>query len=245
MPCLLISPRARRGAVAHEVYDHTSVLKAIEWRWGLEPLSVRDAAARNLAEALDFENPPDLRAPRYTVPRPSTLGCLDTAHAHTGDDWHDLDAYARRRGFPADATADRTARRTGRGDSSPRPALFLASAFLRPVDLRPEREYPERETISIGDRSLPEDAFPFWSRTTPTSSSASAGAGTSPHVRRPNAPNAPFRRSEEHFPSSPPRRGSADSSLARTTRRTGAHRAAGRGIPPHHRPFHGRSRKDP
>lgn len=100
VPCLLISPRARRGAVAHEVYDHTSVLKAIEWRWGLEPLSVRDAAARNLAEALDFENPPDLRAPRYTVPRPSTLGCLDTAHAHTGDDWHDLDAYARRHGFP-------------------------------------------------------------------------------------------------------------------------------------------------
>ena len=54
VPCLLISPFARRGHVAHGVYDHTSILKLVEWRWGLEPLSVRDAAAANLAAALDF-----------------------------------------------------------------------------------------------------------------------------------------------------------------------------------------------
>ncbi|WP_019630132.1 alkaline phosphatase family protein [Actinomadura atramentaria] len=100
VPCLLISPRARRGAVAHEVYDHTSVLKLVEWRWGLEPLSVRDAAARNLAEVLDFENPPNLKAPRYNVPLPLTLGCLDPAHSHAGDDWADLSGYALRAGFP-------------------------------------------------------------------------------------------------------------------------------------------------
>ena len=45
VPCLLISPFARRGHVAHDVYDHTSILRLIEWRWGLDPLSVRDAAA--------------------------------------------------------------------------------------------------------------------------------------------------------------------------------------------------------
>ncbi|MFC0038830.1 alkaline phosphatase family protein [Actinomadura rayongensis] len=100
VPCLLISPRARRGAVAHETYDHTSVLKLVEWRWGLDPLSVRDAAARNLAEVLDFDNPPNLKAPRYTVPQPATLGCLDPNHAHTGDDWAALNAYARRNAFP-------------------------------------------------------------------------------------------------------------------------------------------------
>ena len=100
VPCLLISPRARRGAVAHGVYDHTSVLKAIEWRWGLEPLTVRDAAARNIAEALDFERPPDPHAPRYDVRRPTSLGCLDPAHSHTGDDWAELYDYARRSGFP-------------------------------------------------------------------------------------------------------------------------------------------------
>jgi phospholipase C len=38
------------------VYDHTSILKLIEWRFGLAPLSVRDAAATNLATALDFSH---------------------------------------------------------------------------------------------------------------------------------------------------------------------------------------------
>ncbi|HEY1366451.1 MAG TPA: alkaline phosphatase family protein [Gaiellaceae bacterium] len=69
VPCLLISPFARRRHVAHGVYDHTSVLKLIEWRWGLEPLSARDAAAANLAGALDFRHP-DARLPRIKpVPR--------------------------------------------------------------------------------------------------------------------------------------------------------------------------------
>jgi hypothetical protein len=54
VPCLVISPRARRGHVAHDVYDHTSILKAIEWRWNLPPLTPRDEAARNIAEVLDF-----------------------------------------------------------------------------------------------------------------------------------------------------------------------------------------------
>ncbi|MCP2339366.1 alkaline phosphatase family protein [Actinomadura rupiterrae] len=98
VPCLLISPRARRRSIAHEVYDHTSVLKAIEWRWGLKPLSVRDAAARNIAEVLDFHAKPNLHAPQYKVPRPDTRGCLEP-HPHTGDDWHDLAAYATRHGF--------------------------------------------------------------------------------------------------------------------------------------------------
>ena len=67
-PCLLISPFARRRYVAHGTYDHASILRLIEWRWHLEPLSVRDARAKNLAAALDFSSR-DLRAPRYAVPR--------------------------------------------------------------------------------------------------------------------------------------------------------------------------------
>jgi phospholipase C len=99
VPCLVASPRAHRHAVAHEVYDHTSILKMIEWRFGLAPLTVRDAAARNLAEVLDFSAQPDPTAPRYQVPRPVTLGCLDTAHAHAGEDWPALAELARQRGF--------------------------------------------------------------------------------------------------------------------------------------------------
>ena len=67
VPCIIVSPFSAPGAVDHGVYDHTSVLKMIEWRWGLPPLSARAAAANNLAEALDFSL---VRhdAPDYTVP---------------------------------------------------------------------------------------------------------------------------------------------------------------------------------
>jgi phospholipase C len=68
IPTLLISPYARRGHVAHGVYDHTSILKLVEWRWGLEPLTERDATANNLAAALDFEHP-KLAAPKITAPK--------------------------------------------------------------------------------------------------------------------------------------------------------------------------------
>ena len=50
-PCLVVSPWSQHGRVPHAVYDHTSILKMIEWRFGLQPLSVRDAAARNLLSA--------------------------------------------------------------------------------------------------------------------------------------------------------------------------------------------------
>src|SRR4051812_33650072 len=53
VPCLLISPYAPR-AVSHVTFDHTSVLRFIEWRFELEPLTVRDATANNLVDALDF-----------------------------------------------------------------------------------------------------------------------------------------------------------------------------------------------
>jgi phospholipase C len=101
VPCLVISPRSPRSTVAHGLYDHTSILKMIEWRFGLPPLTVRDDAANNLAEVLDFANPPQLAAPRYHVPFPITFGCLLTDHAHHGEDWPDLAAQARKLGFKA------------------------------------------------------------------------------------------------------------------------------------------------
>ena len=75
VPALMISPLARRGHVSHHVYDHTSVLKMIEWRWGLRPLSPRDRHARNMAEALDFASGPDTSSPTYDVPDVTPVGC--------------------------------------------------------------------------------------------------------------------------------------------------------------------------
>jgi len=68
-PTLLVSPLARRGFVAHQQYDHTSILSMIEWRWGLDPLTVRDATANNIARALDFKSGKDLSVPRFAVPQ--------------------------------------------------------------------------------------------------------------------------------------------------------------------------------
>ena len=64
-----------RHTSSHDVYDHTSVLKMIEWRWGLTPLTPRDAAARNIAEVLDFGSAPNLAAPRWSVPPAVSVPC--------------------------------------------------------------------------------------------------------------------------------------------------------------------------
>jgi len=75
VPALVVSPFAQRGAVAHALYDHTSILRMIEWRFGLAPLTPRDAAARNLAEVLDF-GAPDVSAPQWTVNSVFALPCF-------------------------------------------------------------------------------------------------------------------------------------------------------------------------
>ena len=67
VPCLMVSPLARRGYISHTTYTHASILRMICWRWGLEALTVRDAQANNLAQELVF-GAPRLTAPVYTVP---------------------------------------------------------------------------------------------------------------------------------------------------------------------------------
>ena len=54
VPTVIISPFAKKGFVDHTVYDTTSILKTIEVRFGLEPLTTRDAAAADLRNAFDF-----------------------------------------------------------------------------------------------------------------------------------------------------------------------------------------------
>ncbi|HYC24344.1 MAG TPA: alkaline phosphatase family protein [Candidatus Bathyarchaeia archaeon] len=69
VPCLMVSPLARRGFVGHKQYDHTSILSLIEWRWSLDSLSARDATANNIAHALDFGSAKNLTAPHFSVPQ--------------------------------------------------------------------------------------------------------------------------------------------------------------------------------
>ena len=57
VPTYLVSPFAPRGRVQHTQFDHSSILKLVEWRFNLSPLTARDAAASNPAEAFDFRSP--------------------------------------------------------------------------------------------------------------------------------------------------------------------------------------------
>jgi phospholipase C len=56
VPSITISPWARPG-VNSLTFEHTSVLKFIEYRFRLAPLTVRDASAPNLGEVLDVSEP--------------------------------------------------------------------------------------------------------------------------------------------------------------------------------------------
>ena len=81
VPALVISPWAPRGNVAHGLYDHTSILNMIEWRWNLRPLTIRDATANNIAEVLDLSNA-NLLATQFSVPAgPFGTICLSAQEA--------------------------------------------------------------------------------------------------------------------------------------------------------------------
>jgi phospholipase C len=58
VPCLVVSPYSKAGFIDSSTNDHTSILRFVEDRFGLTPLSTRDAAANNMAEAFDFAQPP-------------------------------------------------------------------------------------------------------------------------------------------------------------------------------------------
>jgi phospholipase C len=54
VPAIIISRFAKRHYVDHTAYDTTSILKLIETRWQLSPLSERDANAADLTNALEL-----------------------------------------------------------------------------------------------------------------------------------------------------------------------------------------------
>ncbi|WP_198348183.1 alkaline phosphatase family protein [Plantactinospora sp. KBS50] len=109
IPTLVVAPTAPRGSVAHGLYDHTSILKMIEWRYNLASLTPRDAAANNLAEVLDFGTP-DLSAPQWDVPSVFVLPCFaqggrsaaeaEAARLQENADWAWLRGAAIEAGWP-------------------------------------------------------------------------------------------------------------------------------------------------
>ncbi len=55
VPAVIVSPFAKKDYVDHTVYDTTSILKLIENRFALQPLTSRDAKANGLQGAFEFD----------------------------------------------------------------------------------------------------------------------------------------------------------------------------------------------
>ena len=81
VPTLIVSPFARGNPAKPRInsllFDHTSVLKLIEWRWNLEPLTARDASDEiaNLASALNFTTPNVTLPELPVIPEPAWDPC--------------------------------------------------------------------------------------------------------------------------------------------------------------------------
>lgn len=109
VPVVLVSPWSYGGVVNHTQFDHTSVLKLIEWRFGLPALTVRDSTANNLALALNFSSSMKT-PPQYSVPTGPFAGACPTDVTEDlpvdPDDedleWAPLLALAQQYGFPVD-----------------------------------------------------------------------------------------------------------------------------------------------
>ena len=63
LPLILISPFTKKNYVSHTVADYTAILKLIETRFKLSPLTKRDAAQMDMTEFFDFQNPPWISPP--------------------------------------------------------------------------------------------------------------------------------------------------------------------------------------
>lgn len=173
VPAMLISPWAPAAKVAPRVHDHTSVLKFIQWRFGLPPLTTRNATAQNLEYAFDWSK---MRTDLPNLPVPEvndqlSLMCFAT---HLLDDktWslpggegpESLHAFN-----PTTTTSTATA--TGAPPalvappSSPQPELdaaVAAGAIPKALDLRPKPNGSKTPEPFLDRRSLA--GPPAWKR---------------------------------------------------------------------------------
>lgn len=79
VPCLVISPYSRGGLVASETFDHTSQLRLLERRFGVDVPNLtawRRRIAGDMTSAFDFAARPDLVPPRISDPNSHTAAAI-------------------------------------------------------------------------------------------------------------------------------------------------------------------------
>jgi phospholipase C len=100
VPSFVLSPFARRGAVNSTLFEHTAMLKLVEWRFGLQPLSLRDKKSNNIADVLNFDpaaadlSIPDL--PIVADPGPHICGSPGVGMAAEDPFWVELRDHVHR-----------------------------------------------------------------------------------------------------------------------------------------------------
>jgi phospholipase C len=77
VPLMVISPFVKPHFVSHTNRELTSILKLVETRFNLSPLTARDAAADDMTEFFDFINPPAFLTPPPLPAQPTTTGVDD------------------------------------------------------------------------------------------------------------------------------------------------------------------------
>ncbi len=78
VPLIVVSPYAKKNFVSHTVTDYTAILKLIETRFQLNPLTNRDAAQMDMSDPtvgfFDFNNPPWRTPPTPPTQNPTKAG---------------------------------------------------------------------------------------------------------------------------------------------------------------------------
>ncbi len=75
VPLIIFSPWARPSFVSHTTRDYTSILRLIEDRFNVAPLTLRDANADNMMDFFDFSGSPPLLTPPALPPQPTDGNC--------------------------------------------------------------------------------------------------------------------------------------------------------------------------
>jgi phospholipase C len=78
VPMLVVSPFSRGGLVSSEVYDHTSMLRFLETRFGVEVPNLskwRRGVTGDLTGAFDFASAPRTARPRLPKPKAADVTC--------------------------------------------------------------------------------------------------------------------------------------------------------------------------
>jgi phospholipase C len=82
IPAVAVSPYARRGHVSHSIFGFESILKFIEYRFGLDPLVKRDAYAQNIGKSFDWQSKPRLELP--DLPDPPAVASMQCSNQAPG-----------------------------------------------------------------------------------------------------------------------------------------------------------------